>query len=211
MAGAARIDDTAPPKTLSEDEARDKLLGFIRVGFVDKPAVNETSLFYILFLPPETKPTISGGADDFCGYHNWAKFNSDSQDSDVFYAVIRTDYTTSADRASGEAFIKKVSFCVSHEINEAVTSRDGRGHFKGACEIGDLCEQTGTHKYPSPSSLTADGWDVQQYWSEWDRACINGENPISLRRFLQAVQSPGDLRALHTPVINIEYIASRFR
>jgi len=207
IAGAGTIDDITPPKTLSEDEARDKLLGFLDT-LPDRPAVNDTSLLYILFLPPETKPTISTGGDDFCGYHNWAKFNSESQDSDLFYAIIRTD---GADRSSGEAFIKSVSYCVSHEIAEAVSSRDGRGYFLGACEISDLCEQTGTHNYPSPSSLTAGGWDVEQYWSEWDHNCVNGEDPISVRRFLQAVQSPGDLRALHTPVLNIEYIASRFR
>jgi hypothetical protein len=201
-AGFGRIDDTNPPKLLNEDEARDRIKSIVRDGgpLFPQPAINETSLLYVLFLPPQTKPTISSGKDDFCGYHRSTKFHDESQNDDLFYAIIRTD---SADQSSGKAFIEAVSYCVSHEIAEAVTSRDGRGYHKGACEIGDLCEQTGTHDYR--------GWHVEQCWSQWDSACVNGENPVSVRRFLTAVATPGSLRALHTPVVNIEYIASRFR
>jgi len=199
MAGSGNIDDTNPPATLSEDEARDRIKGFVDTLPV-KPAVDETSLLYVLFPPPQTKPTISSGKDDFCGYHKSTKFHDESRNNDLFYALVRTDR---ADQSSGKALIKAVSYCVSHEIAEAVTSRDGRGYHKGACEIGDLCEQTGTHDYR--------GWQVEQYWSQWDSACVNGENPVSVRRFLKAVATSGSLRALHTPVVNIEYIASRFR
>jgi hypothetical protein len=97
-----------------------------------------------------------------------------------------------------------VSQLVSHEIAEAVTSRDGRGYFKGPCEIGDLCEQTGGHDYR--------GWQVEQYWSQAGRACINGESPICLGRFLRTVGvTTGRLNDLHTTTVNVEYIASRFR
>jgi hypothetical protein len=200
MVGSARIVDTAPPATLSPDEARSRIVGFVRDTIPDKPAINEQALLYVLFTPPATKPTIASGNDDFCGYHDSAKFHDESAHNDLFYAVIRTD---KGDTSSGTALIQSVSGCVSHEIAEAVTSRDGRGYFKGSCEIGDLCEQTGTHDYR--------GWQVEQYWSQWDRTCINGEAPVSVRRFLQAIGAGLNLRALNAPVINIEYIASRLR
>lgn len=201
MAGSANINFTGPPATLSEDEARDNLLSWLRDNPLLAPAVDEASLLYVLFLPPETKPTISSGRDDFCGYHNWAKLHEESKESDVFWALIRTD---SADQKSGAAFIKSVSYCVSHEIAEAVASRDGRGFHKGDCEIGDLCEQTGNHDYR--------GWQVEQYWSQWDGSCINGESPVSLQSFLRVRGvAGGSLRALNTPTINVEYIAAQFR
>jgi len=201
MAGTANINFASPPATLSEDEARDNLFAWLGNGSLLAPAIDEPSLLYVLFLPPETKPTISTGKDDFCGYHHWAKLHPESKDSDVFWALIRTD---SADQTSGSAFIKSLSYCVSHEIVEAVSSRDGRGYYKGTCEIGDLCEQTGTYNYRD--------WQVEQYWSQWDEKCINGENSVSLRRFLQIRGiSGGSLTALHTKIINVEYIASQFR
>ena len=123
------------------------------------------------------------------------------KESDVFFCIIRTD---SAVKSSGEAFIKSVSFCVSHEIAEALTSRDGRGYHNGSCEIGDLCEQTGNHAYR--------GWQVEQYWSQWDSTCINGEDPVSLTKFLRARGIRGGrLSSLHAKTINVEFIASQFR
>src|SRR5436305_255358 len=67
--------------------------------------------------------------------------------------------TTGAPQTSGDAFVKSVSYCVSHEIGEALTNRDGGGYFRSSdgCEIGDLCEQNGNFNYR--------GWDVEQYWS----------------------------------------------
>ena len=155
MAGTGNINFTDAPVTLSEDEARDNLLNWLRNDSVLAPAIDNTSLLYVLFLPPETTPTISCGKDDFCGYHSWARLHDESRDSDVFWALIRTD---KVDQSSGAAFVKSVSACVSHEIAEAGTSRDGRGYFKGGCEISDLCEQNPNNDYR--------GWQVKQYWSQ---------------------------------------------
>jgi hypothetical protein len=204
MAGVRTIDDTNPPQMLDEDGVCTRIKVFVLSSILDntfpKPSVDEKSLLYVVFLPPQTKPTISSGADDFCGYHSWSKFNDRSQDDDLFYAVIRTD---KAPQSTGQAFIQSVSYCVSHEIAEAVTSRDGRGYNNGSCEIGDLCEQNGTFKYQ--------GWDVEQYWSVWRRSCIQGDRPVSLRRFLATLGQLRNLRLLGTPVVNIEFIASLFR
>ena len=201
IVGSGRIVDNKPPATLNEDEARDWLKAQIKTLPI-QPTVDETSLLYVLLLPPATKPTISTGKDDFCGYHQSAKIHDNSQNNDLFWALIRTD---KADQSSGKALINSVSDCVSHEIAEALTSRDGRGYHKGNCEIGDLCEQTGGFEYR--------GWHVEQYWSQWDHTCINGDLPVSLKRFLQASNHPigAGLRTLSRSSINVEYIASQFR
>jgi hypothetical protein len=107
MAGQGTIDDTNPPATLSEDEARDRIKSFVRDILPEKPAVNETSLLYVIFPPPQTKPTISTGKDDFSGYHESTKFHDESQNNDLFYALIRTD---KADQSSGKALIDAVSY-----------------------------------------------------------------------------------------------------
>jgi hypothetical protein len=204
MAGATKINFTPPPATLSEPEALDTLLGWLRDGVAQfGPAVGEASLLYVLFLPPQTKPTISSGQNDFGGYHSWDVLHLQSNHADVFWALIRTD---SAPTNSGIDFIKSVSGIVSHEIVEAITNRDGNGYRNddNGCEIGDLCEQFGTHDYR--------GWQVEQYWSQWDGRCINGENPVSLRQFLKVRGiTTGRLNDLHTTTVSIEYIATQFR
>jgi hypothetical protein len=205
MAGSANLNFTPPPATLSRDDAEKTLLDWLRgPASVLAPAVDEDALLYVLFLPPETKPTMESGDDGFCGYHHWAKLHDESRDSDVFFALIRTDATTAEERKSGAAFIQSVSYCVSHEIAEALTSRDGRGYFNGPCEIGDLCEQTGTHAYR--------GWQVEQYWSQDDTKCVNGDEPISLRRFLKRRGiAGGSLVALRAPIIDVEFVAAQSR
>jgi hypothetical protein len=155
MAGIKTIDDTFPPPILNEEGVRARIMSFVG-NSVPGPAMDETSLLYVLFPPPQTTLTISSGKG-FCGYHKSAKFHFESQHDDLFYAVIRTDTKLPI---AGEELIKRVSYCVSHEINEAVTSRDGRGYHKGSCEIGDLCEADSSGKiftYPYR------GWNVERY------------------------------------------------
>jgi len=52
---------------------------------------------------------------------------------------------------------------------------------------------------------------VEQYWSNWDNNCINGDWPVSVKRFLQAIglNGSGGLRQLGSNVINIDFVASR--
>jgi hypothetical protein len=198
--------------TLNEDQARDAAKQIVGRIAPPAPAVNESSLLYVIFLPTETTPTLSTGVTDFCGYHNSTKFNDASRNNDLFYVIIRTDKINGPPDLSGtgEALVKSLSFCVSHEIAEAVTDRDGRGYHNqvngNTCEISDLCEP------PTKGTFNYRGWDVEHYWSQWDRTCIHGDNPVSISQFLKAIGRTGEsLRALGTPIINIEYIASQFR
>jgi hypothetical protein len=179
------------------------------------PAINETQLLYVILLPTTlalTNGTNSDGTPNtnVCGWHNHRKFNDASSADDLFWCVMRTD---GADKSSAKNFVNSVAYCVSHEMAEAVTNRDGQGWHgddsSSSCEIGDLCEQisdTGpliTYFYR--------GWSVEKYWSNWDKACIQGEEPVSLRAFLNAIgfDTARPLSQLGTPVINLSFIASK--
>lgn len=188
------------PATIDRGPLRDQLVQWLRAGRVNPaPAKNEDSLLYFIFPDPSTMLTL-GTTTGFCGYHDHGKVNGSSDHNDVFFAAIRTDGRTETDIG----FMQKISYCVSHELAEALTDRDGGGFFDGACEISDICEKKDRYTYRST-------WRVEQYWSNWDKACIHGENGLSLRRFVQAVNaSPASLRSLGMADIAIETIASRF-
>jgi hypothetical protein len=99
--------------------------------------------------------------------------------------------------SSALAFVNNVAPKVGHELVEQLADRNGSFE-----ELGDPCNNT---------LVTYRGWSVQQYHSDWDNGCINGDNPVSLKRFLIAIgfdfQHKG-LRSLGTPTINIDYIAT---
>jgi hypothetical protein len=203
VVGSVTIDtDSAnpAPATIDRDPIRDQLIQWLRGGTViPAPAKNEDSLLYFVFPDPSTTLTL-GTTTGFCGYHYYGKLNGSSDNQDVFFAAIRTDGRTE----TGADFMQLISYCVSHELAEALTDRDGDGFFDGACEISDICETKGNYTYRNT-------WTVEQYWSNWDKACINGERGVSLRRFVQAVNaSPASLRSLGMADISIESIASRF-
>jgi hypothetical protein len=203
VVGSVTVDtnttNPAPP-TIDKDPLRDQLVNWLRGGTINPaPAKNEDSLLYFIFPDPSTRLTL-GTTTGFCGYHNWGKVNSSSDHNDLFFAAIRTDGRTE----TNIKFMQRISFCVSHELAEAVTDRDGDGFFDGACEIGDICETKGLYTYRNL-------WTVEQYWSNWHKACIHGESAVSVRRFVEAVNgSPTSLRSLDMPEISIESIASRF-
>lgn len=195
----------APP-TINEDQLRDQLINWIKAGTVSPaPSVNEVNLLYFILPPTNTQLTLKNGTKGFCGYHQHAKYNSASSDDDVFWAVVET---TGATQNTGQQFISSVSYCVSHELVEAFSDRDGQG-FKAnsdnGCEIGDICEKK--------LFFTYRGWTlaIEQYWSNWDNTCIQGDQPISLRTFLNEIgfDPKVGLRSLHTSVINRAYIASK--
>jgi hypothetical protein len=198
----------APPATWDTNKTDDRtqVLAFINNGNISpKPAVNEESLLYFFFLPTSTTLTNGTNTDgtpntNVCGWHQHYKLNSDSLNDDVFWALVRTD---SASKTSESAFVGSVAQCASHELAEAFTDRDGSGYVAGnGCEIGDICEVQSTFAYR--------GWTVEQYWSNWDSACIQGPKPVSIRQYLAAKQlnPAAGLLALHTPLISTDWMAS---
>jgi hypothetical protein len=194
---------------VSGKDDRDQLLAFLADNLVSpKPSVNETNLLYMMLLPRTLSLTNGKNPDgtvntNVCGWHGHWKFNDHSDRDDLFWCVVRTDH---ASTATAKSFVQSVAFCVGHELAEAVSDRDPQGWHGddgNGCEIGDLCEQLGTHDYR--------GWQVQQYWSQWAQTCINGEDPISLRTILEKLNLPGSLRSLGSPVVNTDVIAAKFR
>ena len=203
VAGSVTIDtDSAnpPPAAIDRAPLRNQLIHWLREGRVTPaPAEDEDSLLYFIFPDPATKLTL-GTTTGFCGYHASGKLNGGSAHDDVFFAAIRADGIADTDAS----FMRRISFCVSHELGEAVTNRDGGGGwFDGRCEIGDICETKGNFSYRM--------WTVEQYWSNWDKGCVHGDRGLSLRGFVDAVHAnPRSLRSLGMPEISVDTIASRF-
>lgn len=195
------------PINLTRENIRDQLIDWINNGTISPgPAVGEQNLVYVIFLPTGSTTTEADGTG---GYHSHYKHNANSSDDDLFWAVILTNPTW-IDKTSSTKFVKSSSFIVSHELNEAFTDRDDKGFVTdGGCEIGDICETRGTN--PCCFTFSYKGWSVEQYWSNWDNNCINGDQPVSVRKFLNVivVDGSGGLRQLQSNVINVDFVASR--
>lgn len=198
------------PATLDSSQVPDQLNKWFQDGTVSPaPSVNETNLLYFLFPPTKTEVKdgdLSTKSPDpnklICGYHlSGRKSNSSSQNDDIFWAIVGT---SGAPSGTGTSFANSLAYCVGHELAEALSDRDNQGYIAdNGCEIGDICETKTFFQYR--------GWTVEQYWSNWDSTCIQGNQPVSLRKFLGSIGfdfSQG-LRSLNTPVINLQYMASR--
>jgi hypothetical protein len=200
------------PVNLDKKTIQDKLITWIKDGSVSPaPSVGEQNLIYVIFLPTGSTYTDTGA-----GYHShYNKYNASSSEDDLFWAVILTNY---APQTSATNFVAKLAYIVSHELSEGFTDRDEKGFTttkKPFCEIGDLCESRDpvcsncctTFNY----SVSGRTWQVEPYWSNWELDCINGNQPLSIRKFLQAigVDGAGGLLALHSAVINIDFVASK--
>jgi hypothetical protein len=194
------------PTTLSRDDIQDQLTTWLDDGTVSpKPAVNERNRLYFIF-PPTTAALTLPGATGFCGYHWHAKYNKRSRDDDLFFAVVGTNNVSPG---PGQSFAQAISYCVSHEFNEACSDRDGKGYTTPTCEIGDICEQFGQNQ--CCSTFTYGNWQVEYYWSNWDGSCIQGDSPVSVRSFLSALHlnPSAGLRRARLPVVGIDQIAAR--
>jgi hypothetical protein len=160
------------------------------------PQSTPTTL-YFLFLPTTMQLTNGKNKDgtpntNVCGWH--------SSDGNLFWGLVRTD---GADQTTANSFVNSFAFCVSHELVEAFTDCDGNtGYYSSnGCEIGDICETKAFFAYR--------GWTVEQYWSNWDSACIHGDQPVSVRKFVKGAGfSPiAGLRDLHFSRIGLDTIA----
>ncbi len=218
-------DPNAPaPATLDQPGVISQLKKWISGLTTPAPALNEENLLYFIFPPTTTKLTLGKLTDesDFCGYHSWDKVNDKSIHPDLFFGIVSTRGARAANPTE-KGFVGDLSGCISHELSESFTDRDGGGYFSSpctnfdatmhpttqqSCEIGDLCED-GDFTYQRKGSDLS--WKVQQYWSNWDRKCINGDQPVSLRSFLNSIKFDFSLglTTLGPSTINIEFIASR--
>jgi hypothetical protein len=163
--GSATIVDAEPGDeagSVSDDEIRTALQGWIDRGSIPEPTANT---LYFVYLRPGVTSTLGrqGSCTAYCGYHNVS--------GDVYYAVEPyldcpgCDFT----RASTVDNLTVVS---SHELCEAVTdpALDGWYDDVSGAEIGDVCN--------GPSDVRQlDGWYVQTEWSNVQGACALGPAP----------------------------------
>ena len=168
------------------------------------------NVLYFIFMPVATQLTFGTNPDgtsntNVCGWHS-SGILGDSDNTPVFWALVRTDR---APRTSEQAFVSSFAFCVSHELAEALTDAQSPFGFAASngCEIADICELN-----PFPYK----GWSIEQYWSNWDASCINGDQPVSLTKFLKAISFDpvNGLRGLpmlaqYGNTISLDYIADR--
>jgi len=194
------------PTKVDRDKVHDQLDEWIRKGTVTPaPTDGESNPLYFIFLPPGCDIDPSGAS----GFHSWDYFyvwTSGVEDPDVLgllWAVVKTPAFANPNSTANQ-FVNKVARIASHELAESLTDPVSDGFVTDdGCEISDLCEQLSTFK--------CGNWDVELYYSNWDNSCIRGDQPISLRRFLKAIDIDGTtgLRQLQSDVINVDFIASK--
>lgn len=210
------------PQNLRRIDVQNQLTTWIGNGTVSPPAVNEQNLLYVIFLP-----TGSTTANSEYGYHDSARYTTPGgrppRNNNLFFATILTNPLLSppaADTTTVELFARSLAYIVSHELNEAFTDRDFRGFsvdisctiagktFTSNCEIGDNCEffrGTDITKF----KYGYREWEIEWYWSNWDKNCIRGDKPVSIKKFLETIGVNGSkgLRQLRTRRINVDYVA----
>jgi hypothetical protein len=222
------IIDTNPdnePKNLTRNQMSDQLIKWINNNDVQPaPAIGERNLLYIIFLPTSSTTSSSDGGLEY-GYHTSKKFNASSTVDNLFWATILTNPDPSiraSDTTSDMAFARSLAYIVSHEFNEAFTDRDFNGFNLNVtcsdnagttrtdnCEIGDICEQINQPR--CCTTFNYKGWMIEWYWSNWHNSCIQGNSPVSIKKFLNVIDIDGSrgLRQLNTNKINIDFIADK--
>jgi hypothetical protein len=112
------------------------------------------------------------------------------------------------DDTKGKDFVSGFAVTVGYKLVESFA--DGNGSKPGVSEIGDPCKDSKNNFF----MFTYRGWQIQQYWSDWDNGCINRDGRVSLKRFLTAIgvdfQHYG-LRSLGSSVINVDFKSSTMR
>jgi hypothetical protein len=219
------------PSTWDSGDGNDKtqILSWINNGTVtpkpQRPSPGAPpNVLYLLFMPRSTQLTNGKNPDgtpnvNVCGWHSNASL-SDSGNTPVYWGLVRTD-TAAANTTSEQAFVNFFAFCVGHEFSEAVTNPDGNGfsvNVQGqSCEIGDLCEVDSTGNLKTfPYTVSGRTYQIEPYWSNWDNTCINGDQPVSLRKFAKAINFDTTKGLKNLPqldqnanTINLDYIADR--
>lgn len=181
LIGSIVIDMTKypAPASLTRDDLQLQLTTWLGNGTIQiVPEGNEINRVYLI-LPPSTSVLLLNGITGFCGYHSHGKYISSTNNDNLFWAVVQ-GYSQSND---SQTFVDSISYCVSHEMAEMFSDRDGQGYYSSGngCEIGDLCEvdMSGnvlTMPYQGP---TGQQWPVELYWSNKDGTCILGASPSS--------------------------------
>jgi hypothetical protein len=206
------IDDQSPPATITytdgtnqlKDEITKRLAKWIREGKVPPPASpSDVNQLYLILPPTQTTPLkFNGDADPLGngvqGFHNEGRTDPPPPPT-LFWAIVKTN---DVGAPSTSDFINGVAPKISHELVEQFVDRNGTFEEIGDGCVGSLFEYRGRF--------------VERYTSDLDKSaenpngCINGDQPVSLKRFLAAINfdlGRNGLRSLGTSTINIDFIA----
>ena len=189
------IDDTNPPSTITYADANNQLvdqitkqlISWIEAGLVPPPSsVSDINQLYLIIPPTETTPETYNGAGDpigngIQGWHNEGVTNPGSPPT-YYWAIVKTNDCGPA--SGGITFVNNFAQKIAHELAEQFSDRTGS--FK---EIGDPCLNNG-EMYR--------GWQIQQYWLDWDNGCINGDQPPPMPRSFQTVDGYSHIFVLGT-------------
>lgn len=192
------IHNSNPPPTIIyydsnnnlQDDITKKILAWIEAGLV--PAVPPVDQLYLIIPCPASHfETYDGSSDPkgngVQGYHNEGVTNP-ATSPPCLWAIVKTDFVNSWSNGpiSSKNFVSLgIAPTVCHELAEQFVDLNGTYR-----EIGDACTN---------NQYVYRGWTVQQYLSVWaGKTCINGDSPVSTKRFLQAIGYPPSqgLRAL---------------
>ncbi len=173
LAGSSVIDPGRQPGFLEPQYIEEQLKDWIKRGTVGvSPTENETNLLYVIFTPNRT--SISHDAYCTCGYHQSGRYGAPPGDDNLFWVAIQEWHHNDALPGSEREFLDLCTWCVSHEMVEAFTNRDGKGyHTDTGCEIGDICECAhGAENQKTPIIKTqVGGWWVETYWDNQNQSC----------------------------------------
>jgi len=234
------IDDSNPPATLTYTDSKGQLVDEITKQLIKwikedrivpaPPSDDDVNQLYIIVPPLQTQIKFFNTDGDPTG-NGVQGFHSEDQilpapPPHFYWAIIKTgdalDGSFKGDLRNAEAkdggldFVGGISGIpnggqfglakkICHEFVEQCADRNGT-----FAELGD---NTKTNKC-NDTLVNYRGWAVQKYLSEWDAGCINGDAPVSLRRFLTAINfdfQHNGLRSLGAPTINVQFIALTMR
>jgi hypothetical protein len=206
MAPPVIIDDNSPPAKIVYYDANNKLVDditkrlihWIGAGLVPPPPSRaDINQLYLIIPPSETTPETYNTSRDpigngVQGWHNEGVTDPAAPPT-YYWTIVKTN--DCGPPSAGTTFVNNFAQKVAHEVAEQFVDRNGS--FK---EIGDPCLNT---------AESYRGWAIQQYWSDWDNACINGDSPVSVRKFLAAIgfDFAQGLRTLGAASINVDYVA----
>lgn len=166
------IPEPRPPATLSPDDIEKQLKEWIDKKIITRaPESEEKNLLYVIFTPNHT---LFDAGYCTCGYHEHGRYGTTSGDDNLFWAAIQEWHHHNRLPYTPRGFVDSCSWCVSHEMVEAFTNRDGRGYqTKDGCEIGDICEcAKGSRTQKTPIiKAEVDGWWVEPYWDNRNKSC----------------------------------------
>ena len=195
VAAPVIIDDQNPPATIVYTDSQDKpvdqitkqLITWISQGRVPPPrSDSDINTMYLIIPPSETTPEMYNGPGDpigngVQGWHNDGNSNPGPPPT-YYWAIVKTN--DCGPPSGGLTFVNNFSQKVAHELAEQFVDRNGT-----FTEVGDPCLN---------DPQTYRGWQIQQYWSDWDNGCIDGDQPPLMPRSFQTLDGYENIFVLGT-------------